>query len=247
MEINGSTIIITGAARRFGKTLALALAAKGAAIGLHCHSHVEEGRQTVAQIERQGGQALLLPADLLDISQLVGMFEKAVDHFGHVDAVVNCASVFRPVSLEETDSSEWDSMHDLHVRAPFLLAKELYLHRQKMLTLDGPGCVVNITDSSVRHPSPRRVAYACAKIALERQTAVLAATLAPLVRVNAVAPGLFLAASTDDGSYGERLIKRLPLKKLTEEHDVVAAVEFVLATESLTGVIIPVDCGEHLT
>ena len=139
---------------------------------------------------------------------------------GGVDAVVNCASVFRPVSLEETDSSEWDSMHDLHVRAPFLLGKELYLHRQKMLMLDGPGCVVNITDSSVRHPSPRRIAYACAKIALERQTAVLAATLAPLVRVNAVAPAVLVRQPTM--ALWQRLINRLP-EKLTEEHDVVGA------------------------
>lgn len=243
MNIKGSTVIVTGAGVRFGRSLVLRLAAEGANIAVHYHSHASEAHQTASEAAEYGITAIPIEGDLTESSQVHRLFDAVLHEFGTVDAVINSASIFFPLSIEDTGISQWQSMDALTVQAPFFLSRALYLHKA---AINGRGVIVNITDSSIRHPSRNRIAYSCAKAALESQTKLLAATLAPHLRVNAVAPGFFKASSEEDEQYGRRLRTRLPLKTFASERDMLEAVLFFLQNESVTGVVLPVDCGEHL-
>lgn len=245
MELAKSTIIVTGAARRFGKTVATELARRGASLILHYNTSVDPALRLASELQAENCSILPLQANLTDLDAVRKLFRQAVDAFGQVDAIINSASLFRALPLTELDQAEWDLMHNLHLRAPFFLARELYLHRQEQ-SWDYPASIINITDSSAHKSVQRRLAYSSAKVALESQTALWATTFAPLVRVNSIAPGYFRGSSNEDKLYSEKLVQRLPLATLVSEAQVLQSVLFVLDNDAITGTVIPVDGGEHL-
>lgn len=245
MEIAQSIIIVTGAACRFGKTVAQTLARRGASLVLHYNTSAEQALRLASELQAENCSVMPLQADLSDLEAVQKLFQQAVKHYGKVDAIINSASLFRSLPLAELDQKEWDLMHNLHVRAPFFFARELYLHRQEGPWRQ-PASVINITDISARKSAQRRLAYSSAKVALESQTTLLATTLAPFVRVNAIAPGYFRGSTSEDQFYSEKLVQRLPLAKLVSEEEVLESVLFLLSNDAVTGTVIPVDSGEHL-
>ena len=245
MKLENTVIVVTGASERLGRMLALAVAQRGAAVVVHCHNDTIQADATVALIKKQGGRAVRIESDLTAIEGVQTLVQRTISHFGQWDGLVNSASVFSTVSIDVLDEHQWELDQSLHVRAPFFLSKYLFEYRKK-LTSSVPACIVNISDTGVRHPVASRPSYYCAKGALEEQTRVLGVALAPIVRVNTVAPGAVLAANESDQRYFNELEKRLPMQKLASAEDVINAILFLFGNDSITGQTIVVDGGEHL-
>lgn len=239
-------MLVTGASGRVGSGLAISLARAGAMVGVHCHTKVQEGDGIVHSINLAGGRAISIVHDLRDTIGLSSMVEAMMHAFGRLDAVVNCASVFRKTPVQELTIQAWNEDIAIHQSTPFFLARLLYQHVATQTDRTAPACVVNITDSRVQRPYAGAPSYLCAKSALEAQTKVLAVALAPLVRVNAVAPGAMVPSSPEEAAYFTRLTAQLPLKMLAEQEDMFHAVRFLLENDSITGQIVAVDSGEHL-
>lgn len=245
MKLKDSVVVVTGASERIGRMIALEAASRGAAVVVHCHTDHANAEETVSLVGKGGGTAIMVGADLRSLSGVDALVDATLRRFGRWDALVNCASTFSTIPMELVDERQWDSDQDLHVKAPFFLSKALYLHRREH-AYAGPAAVVNITDTQVENPTASRPSYYCAKSALADQTRILGKSLAPLVRVNAVAPGAILAASSADEAYFVRLENQIPLRRLASVEHVVDAVIFLLTNDSITGETITVDGGEHL-
>ncbi|WP_422481153.1 SDR family oxidoreductase [Pleomorphochaeta sp. DL1XJH-081] len=246
MECKDAVVVVTGSSDRLGRQIALTLANLGSKVVVHCHTDIEGGKKTVSLIEETGGEASLVACDLTTMEGIALLIDKTLDRFGRWDALINCASLFETVGMDDVDQEQWQRDQSIHQRAPFFLSKALYRYAKGRPAGESCACVVNITDTGVRKPTSSRPSYYCAKTALEGQSVILGRTLAPYVRVNAVAPGAIIPASKADESYFLQLQERLPLGQLATVGDVVDAVIFLLKNDSITGQTIVVDGGEHL-
>lgn len=245
MKLTDAVVLVTGSSDRMGRDIAMKIASFSASVVVHYHTDSAGAEHTASCIKEQGGIAITVQADLRTRAGVSHLIDTTIDRFGRWDALVNCASVFETVAIEEVDEQQWENDHALHARAPFFLSRALYLHR-KAGEHDGPACVVNITDTQVRNPTASRPSYYSAKAALEDQVRILGRTLAPYVRVNAVAPGAIIPASASDEAYFGRLRGQLPFGELAKVEDVSDTVIFLLSNDSITGQTIVVDGGEHL-
>ena len=246
MKLQDAVIVITGSADRLGREIAITCAKAGSKVIVHCHTDIQQGTATVATITEKGGSAALVTCDLTEMKGIQHLALETIHHYGRWDILINCASVFTTIGIEAITTEQWEMDQHLHQRAPFFLAKALYEQVKGRAEGDRAGCIINITDTGVRNPVPSRPSYYCAKSALESQTIILGRTLAPYVRVNAVAPGAIIASSAKDESYFNQLTSRLPLGKLAKVDDVVDAILFLARNDSITGQTIVVDGGEPL-
>ncbi len=237
--------MVTGASQRVGREICLALAEKGASVVVHYHSNEKEAERTASAVRQIGSEAIALQADLRHKADIEHLVATTIAHFGRWDALINNASLFSTVPIQDIDEKQWDADQDLHVKAPFFLSQALYMHRKER-DYNYAASIVNITDTLVYRRPISRPSYNLAKSALAEQVKVLAKSLGPLVRVNAVAPGAIMANSAADTAYFERLAATLPLKKLATVADVVSSVLFLLTTDSITAEQLVVDCGEQL-
>jgi len=233
--------VITGAARRVGRALAIHLAKEGYKVVLHCNTSLEEAHALQRQLQDMGSESEVVQGDLTDLDGLEELFARFVACFGHLDALINSASVFHNKALEETTVERWQADMALHAGAPFFLSKMLYQHIRKREAL---GSVINITDTQIASPPASRPSYYLSKAALAQETSILAKTLAPYIRVNAVAPGLVLPNGEDE--YFAKMEKILPLQRIGTPSDICEAVSYLLSATFVTGVTIPVDGGHHL-
>ena len=234
-------VVITGAARRVGRSLAIHLAKEGYKVVLHCNTSLREARALQQELHEMGYESRVVQGDLTDLDGLEMLFARFVESFGHLDALINSASVFHTTSLEETTVVRWKTDMALHAGAPLFLSRMLYQHIRKRETT---GSVVNITDTQLTSPPANRPSYYLSKGSLAQETSILAKTLAPYVRVNAVAPGLVLSNGED--AYFTRMEKILPLQRCGSPSDICEAVSYLLSALFVTGVTIPVDGGHHL-
>jgi NAD(P)-dependent dehydrogenase (short-subunit alcohol dehydrogenase family) len=238
-------VLVTGAAKRLGRAIALGLAQAGWQVAVHYRGSAEEARQTVADCAALAPQQRFaaFQADLADEAGTRALFAEAVATFGRLDAVVNNASLFEH---DSADSFSYDGLRDhmlANTAAPVLLAQLLHEHVQQR---DGDGAVVNLLDQKLWNPNPDFLSYTLSKAALEAATTVLAQALAPRVRVAGVAPGLTITSHMLSQQKFEQLHKLSPLGRSSTPDDVVAAVRFVLETRSITGTTLLVDGGQHL-
>ena len=228
--------LVTGAAHRLGKVFALTLARHGFDILLHYHRSLDAALQTQAEILTVGRRVILAPADLTDPVQISSLLSKVES----LSVLVNSAA-FMPIGNTENLSIEnWDASLDLNLRAPFLLAQAC---ARKMT--EG-GLIVNITDVGAQKAWSRYPSYSVSKAALESLTKILARSLAPKIRVNAIAPGFVLQSDIVTAEEWERLIKRVPLKRPARREEIASALEFLLNNEYITGQTIVVDGGYSL-
>lgn len=232
--------LVTGASRRIGREIALELARHGFAIGLHYHASRSAAQETAAELQQLGAEVELLPADLADPAQVTAMF-------AHLDGIpyrlrilVNSAATMARGNLREMTVEDWDATLALNLRAPWLCAREA-AHR-----MDPGGVIINVTDSGARKTWSGYPAYVLSKSALETLTRLLARSLAPGIRVNAVAPGLILPPPDLREEEWLRLVERLPLKERGSPRDVASAVWFLVENEHITGETIVVDGGYQL-
>lgn len=235
-------VLVTGAAVRIGRAIALDLAAAGWRVAVHCNHNTAEADALVAEIAAKGGTACALSADLMDEDATAGLIGRAAAELGPVTALVNNAALFEHDTPATVSRQGWNSQMAVNLRAPFLLIQGLLAH----LGAGGKGAVVNIVDQRVWNPGPEFTTYTLSKMALWDLTQMLALSLAPNVRVNAVGPGPTLANSRQDAGLFTQQWQATPLGRPVAPADVAAAVRFLLDAPAITGQMIAVDSGQHL-
>ena len=243
------TVLVTGAARRLGREIALALAAGGWQVAVHYRASEEDAIETVAACARLSGVSGHFDADFDDEIAVRGLLARVVKHFGRVDAVVNSASLF-----EHDDAASFGyAALERHLRsntaAPIVLAQALHAHLQGRAAAGEAGvqgAVVNLLDQKLWNQNPDFVSYTLSKAALEAAGTMLAMALAPRVRVVGVAPGLTLTSHLLSDEKFQQLHRLSPLGRSSTPEDVASAVQFALANRALTGTTLLVDGGQHL-
>lgn len=236
-------VLVTGAARRLGREIALALAAGGWHVAVHYRRSAADAMNTVADCERLAGAAAAFKCDLANEDAVRRLLPRVVGHFGRIDAVVNSASTFE----HDTPASFGFAALDKHLRgntgAAIVLAQALHAHAAAR---DAGGVVVNLLDQKLWNLNPDFFSYTLSKAALEAAGTMLALALAPRVRVVGVAPGLTLTCELLRGDAFEARHKLSPLGRSSTSADVAATVKFALENSSITGTTLLVDGGQHL-
>lgn len=237
------TALITGAARRIGRSIALDLAEAGWAVAIHYRNSSAEAEALAEEIRGGGGRAHTFQGDLADRQALDRLVAEVGRELGPVTTLINNASEFLPDSIGNLDEKTWDLHLCINLKAPVFLSEAM----AKQLPEDVEGNIINITDQRVWNLTPEFFSYTISKAGLWTATRTLAQALAPRIRVNAIGPGPVLRSihQTDDDFEREKqstLLKRGPSAK-----EIAAAVRFILATPSLTGQMIALDGGQHLT
>ncbi|WP_027994452.1 SDR family oxidoreductase [Simplicispira psychrophila] len=243
------TVLVTGAARRLGREIALALAAGGWQVAVHYRSSMADALETVAACASDTRASAPFEADFEDEAAVRGLLPRVVAHFGRVDAVVNSASLF-----ENDDAASFSyAALERHLRsntaAPLVLAQALHAHLQERAAAGEAkvqGAVVNLLDQKLWNQNPDFVSYTLSKAALEAAGTMLAMALAPRVRVVGVAPGLTLTSHLLDDAQFAQLHRLSPLGRSSTAADVASTVRFALENQSITGTTLLVDGGQHL-
>lgn len=238
-SMTGKTALVTGAAKRLGRAIALALAQQGADIVVHYNQSEEAAQALCAELKSMGTSAWKLQADLSDADQAQALFQAAATRAGPMDILVNNASIFdRETLWETTGPSLWRNLQ-IHSLAPLTLARALAEQHR-------PAQIVNLLDTRVTAYDREHASYHISKRVLLTLTRMLALELAPTVTVNAVAPGLILPPAGQDESYLEKLAHCNPLNRYGNPRDVADAVLFLLHGRFITGQVIYVDGGYHM-
>lgn len=237
-------VLITGAARRVGASIARTLHAAGYDLALHCRHSRRELDALIGELEqRRGSSTLALQAELADVDALPDLVNDTIARFGRLDGLVNNASAFFPTPLESVTTQQWDELFASNARAPFFLAKAAARHLRERA-----GAIVNLLDIYAQRPLPGYSVYCMAKAAQAAMTEALAHELGPEVRVNGVAPGAVMWPESGK-SYANKdeIIARTPLKRAGSAEDVASAVLWLLRDASfVTGQIVRVDGGRSL-
>ena len=236
-------VLVTGAARRLGRELALALAAGGWQVAVHYRSSIEDATKTVADCARISGAGAAFSCDLSEESAVRDLVPRVVTHFGRLDAVVNSASTFEHDSAASFSFSAMEKHLRSNTGAAILLAQALHSHVSEG---GRRGAVVNLLDQKLWNQNPDFFSYTLSKAALEAANTMLAMALAPQVRVVGVAPGLTLTSHMLSAAQFEALHKLSPLGRSSTPEDVAGAVKFALENQSITGTTLLVDGGQHL-
>jgi NAD(P)-dependent dehydrogenase (short-subunit alcohol dehydrogenase family) len=236
------TALITGAARRIGRSIALDLAAHGWRVGIHYRHSRDEAEALAAEIERSGGSAAALPANLADLDDVQSLVARCADALGAPTCLVNNASEFFLDTIGSVTPSGWDTHLDINLKAPVFLAQALYANVPE----GGEGNVINIIDQRVWRPTPDFFSYTISKAGLWTATQTLAQAMAPRVRVNAIGPGPVLQSVHQSKSDFAAEKLTTPLQRGPSLPEIAAAVRFILATPSMTGQMIALDGGQHL-
>lgn len=240
-------VLVTGAARRIGRSIALDLAAHGFDLALHCHHASEEAAATAAELQALGARVAVLPADLTDEAACRALVPQALAQLGRLDAVVNNASLFEHDDVASFGHAAMERHWRANTAAPILLAQALHQH---LATRDevpeAPGCVVNLLDQKLWNPNPDHLSYTLSKAALESATTMLAMALAPRLRVVGVAPGVTLPSGPMNQEEFQRAHRMTPLQRSSTPEDLARTVRFVLESPAITGTTILVDGGQHL-
>jgi NAD(P)-dependent dehydrogenase (short-subunit alcohol dehydrogenase family) len=231
--------IVTGSAHRLGQAFAQALARRGFDILLHYHLSAEAAEQTAAELVASGAAVTLCRADLTDPAQVVSLFDVVDTLATPLGVLVNSAATMPRGDIRNLTSEEWDGTFAINLRAPLLCAQQAARRMEK-------GLIVNVTDIGAGKAWTRFPAYTVSKAALESLTTILARSLAPRVRVNAIAPGLVLPAEDMRADEWDRLVQRLPLRRPATLDEITSALEFLLDNEYVTGHTLNVDGGYNL-
>jgi len=239
-SLKDKNILITGSARRLGRQLALSAARAGANVLIH-HAHSPaEAEQTLHEVKAYGVEAHILVADLSDHVQVEGLIPQA-NSFGQLDALINNAALFTPLSFFQTGYTDWQSELAVNLTAPFLLSQAFAASLQP----DKKGRIVNILDWRALRPGPDHFPYTISKAALASMTQSLAISLAPRITVNGLALGAILPPS--DGSTDNGLLRSVPAARWATIEEVCQSLLFLLSgPEYITGEILYVDGGRHL-
>ena len=236
-------VLVTGAALRLGREIALALAAGGWQVAVHYRNSAVDAIKTVADCRSLAGASAAFDADLADEAAVRALLPRVVAHFGRIDAVVNSASTFEHDNAETFGFAALDKHLHSNTGAAILLAQALHAHA---VAQGSTGAVVNLLDQKLWNQNPDFFSYTLSKAALEAAGTMLAMALAPQVRVVGVAPGLTLTSHLLSDAQFAAHHKLSPLGRSSTPADVASAVKFALENSSITGTTLLVDGGQHL-
>ena len=242
MQLEQRVVLVTGAARRVGRAIAQRLARAGCRLAVHYYQSGDEARDVVSCCRKQGVDAESFCADLADAQPPPALVAAVLERFGQLDVLVNNASIFETMTLDDFDLARWEQTLRVNLTAPMALT-----HAARTALRAARGRVINISDVSVGHPWPDHLAYCVSKGALDTLTRVLARAMAPEVNVVGIAPGV--AAWPDDYSdeLRTRLTAKIPLRRAGTAEDIAVVVQFVLAEgDYMTGAVLPVDGGRSV-
>jgi NAD(P)-dependent dehydrogenase (short-subunit alcohol dehydrogenase family) len=242
MNISGKVALITGSAKRIGRSTAIELAKRGARIAIHFRNSVTEANETLRLIQAEGGSGALFQADLSDLPAIHEMFRKLDQQFGGVDILVNSASTFHTGTADKTSAELWDEQMNSNARAPFFVAQGA----AQMMMKRGTGKIVNIVDVAGELIWPGYFAYSVSKAALIAVNRGMAKAYAPAIQVNGIAPGPVLFPDNYTEEQKRSAIERTLLKRAGHPSDIVNAVVFLIENDYITGEIIHVDGGRHI-
>jgi pteridine reductase len=249
MELRSRIALVTGAGRRIGRAIAVALGARGMRVAVHHNASPDEARETVRLIEAAGGSAEIFVADLTGPDAPGRLVESVAAAMGGLDVLVNSAAVMRRTPVDTVTPGEWDAMFALNLRAPFFCAQAA----ARVMRAAGrgeagaePGAIVNIADLAAFETWRHFIPHSITKAGVVQMTRALAHALAPAVRVNAVAPGAVLLPDGWPEESTRRLVETTPLRRLGTPADVTGAVLYLLEADFLTGETIVVDGGRHV-
>jgi pteridine reductase len=243
MDLKGKIALVTGAGRRLGRAVAIALAERGAIVVVHYRNSHAEADATVAQIVDAGGRAHAFAADLELVSEIERLTTGVIAAFGRIDVLVNSASVFVRKSLDEISERDWDTNLDTNLKAPFFLAK----FAGAAMRRNGAGKIINLGDGAGIRPYLNYIPYSISKAGLIGLTRALARALAPEVQVNCIALGPVMPPDDYDAAEIERLRKATLTKHLGTPADVARAVIFLCeGTDFATGSTLILDGGRIL-
>jgi NAD(P)-dependent dehydrogenase (short-subunit alcohol dehydrogenase family) len=240
-ETQPRAALITGAGRRIGRAIALALAHDGYAVVLHAHRSRAEAEKLAGEIVSAGGRATVVLADLTNADALRGLMPAAAA-FGPLTLLVNNASQFDEDEIASLERARFERILAVNLTAPVLLAQAFAVQAPA----DADASIVNIVDQRVLKPTPRFFSYTLSKSALHSATVTLAQALAPKLRVNAVAPGPTLPSPRQTAEQFARQAAAVPLQRGPTPEDIAAAVVYLAQAKSVTGSVIAVDGGQHL-
>lgn len=249
MDLNGKVALVTGAAHRVGKAIALALAREGANLIIHFGSSESAAQQTAAEIATLGVEAIPVQADLRDPPQIETLFATLQSRFGRLDVLVNSAASFQKRPFDQISLEDWERVMAINLRAPFLCTQHA---ARLMRTIERPAgesaLVVNIADLSGVYPWLGYGHHGVSKAGLIHLTKVAARELAPGIRVNAIIPGPILPppGMAPDSKKWQQIGGIVPLGRAGDPENIGQAVMFLARSDYITGVAIEVDGGEHL-
>ena len=233
--------LITGAAKRIGRSIAIGLARAGWDVALHYRSSQADAENVAREITQLGRRCLLLQADLSQVSSVENLISRCAAELGAPTCLVNNASSFDFDDIFSVTPNTWDAMQAINLRAPLFLAK----HFAEALPPGFEGNIINLLDQKIANLNPDFFSYTIAKIGLEGATRTLAMALAPRIRVNAVAPGLTLLSGDQTPDNFAAAQRMTPLGYAGNMDDIVAATLFLLQTKSITGQTIFIDGGQR--
>jgi pteridine reductase len=239
-SLDGKVALVTGAGKRLGRAVALRLAAEGAGVAVHYRQSESEAREVVGEIIGAGGRAVSIGAELTSVDEIRRMVRDAARELGRLDILINSAANFLPSSVISTTEEVWDAALDTNLKAPFFCAQAAapWLKRTK-------GAIVNFADTGGLLGWPGYLAHSIAKAGVVMLTRVLAKSLAPEVRVNAIAPGT-ITMPGDPPEWEADFSKVAPLKRSGTPEEIGDAVLFLIRSEFTTGQVLVVDGGRTL-
>jgi NAD(P)-dependent dehydrogenase (short-subunit alcohol dehydrogenase family) len=236
------TALVTGAAKRLGRSIALALADHGWDVAVHCHRSKDEAEATAAEIRRRGRRAAVVQADLGRESAVETVIPQVRAALGPVTCLVNNASVFEMDRIDTVTRDSWDRHIETGLRAPLVLSQAL----ARQLPEGSDGNIVNMLDQRVWKLTPYFLSYTVAKMGLWTLTRTLALALAPRIRVNGIGPGPTMPSPRQSAEQFDAQSAAVPLGHGATPEEIAAAVIFILSSPSMTGQMIALDGGEHL-
>jgi NAD(P)-dependent dehydrogenase (short-subunit alcohol dehydrogenase family) len=234
--------LVTGAARRIGRAIALDLAQAGFDVAVHCSGSLAEAEETAEAVRALGRRALVVAADLACEDETATVVERAEAALGPLGVLVNNASTFERDEALTATRAGWDFHMEVNLRAPFVLTQEL----ARRLPAGAEGVVVNLLDQRVWNLTPHFTTYTLSKAGLWTLTQTLALALAPRIRVVGIGPGPALPSARQTAEQFAAQCAGTPLRVGTDPGEICRAVRFALGARSFTGQMIALDGGQHL-
>lgn len=243
--------LITGGAKRLGRAMTLELAARGYDVAIHYNASQDEAAAVADEARACGVQATTLRADLLNDDETGALIPAAVKRLGPLSVLINNASIFEYDNLQTASRDGWDRHFQSNLRAPFILTQAFATQAPKT-DRSGPepvaqALIINMVDQRVLKPTPEFMTYSLAKAALWSLTRTAAQALAPDIRVNAIGPGPTLRGSRQTQDHFDRQRAATILERGADPDDIAAALRYFLDARAVTGQLICVDGGQHLS
>ena len=237
--LSGKTVLITGAAKRLGRAMALAAAKNGADVAITYRNSARDAGRTVVDASSFGVRAFAFQCDVTDEASILAVMKEAAGELGRLDVLINNAANYETADFEKLTSKQWDAIFASNTRGPFLVSQAAVKHLRRQ-----HGRIINMGSLGGLRPWPTHAHYCSSKAAVHMMTKVMAKALAPEIAVNAIAPGMIDLGEKSAKPFMKRMAKQTPMKRNgTGEEIAAAAMFFATAPHFITGQVLAVDGG----